>query len=437
MAAPIRCDELITRLRMNLGEPTEGTFGTTFYDGIREDVNELRFILNLAQEHFTWLCYSANQSLIQETVYFPVLSGVTRYTLSELFLAPVSLFHRTYNQEYPVEEANLDDIRARVRSNLSNYHFENFEITERAPLIAAQGVVGTSHETRITDADLDAVRVDDTAYNITDGSQGTIEAVNIPDGYVTVDGLRNGRSNRWQRGDVYQIDQREATRDAMDLFPKVTKSDTGKGHSGMASNWVVDADAVVYSIYAYISAIPSNFEEDERVILELVEDDNTVVGKGAREGLNSGKNEFEFLERVQIREDSIYSVRAYRAENNLSLDVDSIEVVVRTDPESLVLKQVRYPKPMELDSDLCEVPSWAIKGMLSYAHILAEKKASGNPIDDPGLKNDLKEDMKDAKSFMYKRGERGPHHILGGTRAEGFPFPSNYSRWLVDLGDFL
>ena len=438
MGMRLRCDELKAGFRFRLGEPTEGTFGRVYYEPIRDNMDELLYMLNEAQRVVTWLCYNANQTILETTTYLPVLSGVTRYTLPDRFLAPVSVFHRTYNQEYPVTRENLEEIRANTRSERYDYRYRYYEIRERVPRIAARGIVNEDSFTIIEDTDLEAVRVGDTCYNLTDNSQAEVEAVSPALERITIDGLSGGEVNRFQKGDVYQIDMREATCDAMDFWPKVTVGDTKQGYSGRYEDWTIQKDAVVRDVAAYISDFPSSYEDDERFIVEVYNHTtDEIVGNGAREGLDRGLNDFQFPDFFQLREDTRYSVRVVRADGGDTIDIDSILVTVKEDPESIAIKHASYPLPMEKDTDYFELPEFCIEATYVYAHILALKKQSRNPVTDPGLMAELRSWIADIKTHTYARDERGPHSVaaVGGNRDAGWPFPSNYGYSSVDILD--
>ena len=439
MARLTRCDELITRFRMRLGEPTEGTFGRTYYDGVRDNIDELRFILNDAQRHFTWLCYSANLSLIETSVFLSVLAGADRYTMPEEFIAPVKVFHRRASQEYEVTEENLLEIRSRNRVSHYNYHYEFYQIREKVPLILAQGVINqvdSENALRIIDPDIENARLGDIVYNLSDSSQGIVGTVNS-DG-VTVDKLVNGSANKFVRGDTYQIDTKEKLQDAIELYPTVSPSDTEALNVGRPTGWTVNADHVVHSVCCYISSLPSNLEADDRFICQLVHEDS-VIGDGAVVGLDTGRNDFPFVEVVQIREDTEYSVRVVRADGDQTIDVDSIEIVVHLDPESLEVRFASYPRIMQKDSDYCEMPEFSLEGTLAYGHVIAhQKKTGGRP--DPGLLAVVEQQKMECKKFQFARDERGPHSVmpvLDGNRYSGSPFPGNYSRGFVDPFDIL
>lgn len=434
MAELRQCSELVTNFRIRIGEPTPGTFGTVHYDGINKSINEIIAILNQAQHHVTWMCYSANQALLETTVYLEVLSGVSRYTLPEDFLGPVAVFHRTYGQAYEVERANLFEIRRSTRSERYDYRYRFYEIRENVPIISARGVINTDHAVQITDTGLESVRVGDTAYNLTDHSQGVINAVYPAINAISVEALNNGGANVWQKGDIYQIDMAEQTRDAIDFWPKVTKEDSEEVYKGDPTFQLTE-DSVVFRVAADVSEVPTAFEDDERVILRILQGSD-VVGEGARENLSTNYNVFYFPHFIQLREDVDYTVTVERADGG-SIAIDEIRVDAKIEPESVDVRYAKLPRPMTKLEDYCEVPSWALEAVYAYAHIIAQKKMSRNPNADRGLVAEFNTAIQDVKDFLYKRDERGPHQLpmLGGRRNTGNPYPGNYSVALVDPHD--
>ena len=267
-----------------MGEPRVGTFRTVRYDGINKDLDVLLSILNQAQLHVTWMCYSANAALLEDTFYLEVVSGVTRYTLPERTLALVSVFHRTYGQEYEVERANLFEIRRTTRSLRSDYRYRFYEVREQVPIISARGIISQDSPNRIEATGLAAVRVDDIFYNLTDDSQGIVKATFPALNAIATEDLEGGKRNSLKKGDVFQIDMAEKTRDAMDFWPMLSKEDSTIGYKGTPSNWVLTEDNVMFRVDAHITGIPTNFEQDERLVLNLLDSDDNVVAEGAKEG---------------------------------------------------------------------------------------------------------------------------------------------------------
>ena len=448
MARLRRCDELITEFRMRLGEPTAGTFGTVYYDGIRDNVDEIRSILNQAQEHVTWMCYSANQALLEKTTYIVVLNGVTRYTLPDDFLAPVSVFHRTYSQEYEVTRENLFLIRASTRTLRHDYRFKYYEIRENVPLISARGVMEQDSLNRIKSDGLGSVRLGDTCYNLTDNSQGIIEAVYPGIQTVQVDLLGGGNTNRFQIGDNYQIDMKEATRDAIDFWPAVDRADSRTVHTGTPTDWQINEDAIILGINTNFTLLSSLYEEDDRFTLQISETDGgRIIAEAGKEGLTDGTNVFGFPRPLQLREDTRYRVRVHSPQYRVRvqspdtvLTPDSIDVTAQTPEESVEIRYSHLPRRMEKATDYCEMPSWSINGVYAYGHIIAQKKQSRNPNADPGLMIEFKEEMASIKKFIFARDERGPHAVptVAGNRAGGnWPYPSNWGYSAVDVFDLL
>ena len=438
MAELVRVDEVITGFRVRIGEPREGTYRRVYYDGINSELDELLFILNEAQRHLTWICYSANQPLLEKTFDLEVISGVGHYTLPEDFLAVIAVFYRTYGQEYEVSRENLIEVRRATRSLRTDYRYRFYEVREQVPLIAARGVISEDSENRIQATGLNTVRVDDMVYNLTDDSHALVKATFPALNAIMTEPLDGGKVNAFQKGDIFQIDMAEQTRDAIEFWPTVTVEDSAVGYAGSSTDFMLTEDNVMFRISATISEQPSGYEADERITLNLVDADDNVIAEGSREGLVTGVNDFYFPDFVQLQEDTEYSVQVLRASNGNELPVSRIEVLVREVPSSVQIHYARLPRPMKTRKDYCEIPSWALNAVYAYAHILAHKKMSRNPVPDRGLVAEFEREFENVKSFLYKRDERGPHSYMGGGgRINNWPFPSNYGTAYGSIFDFL
>ena len=436
MSELIRADQAITAFRMRLGENRVGTFRTVYYDGINSELDEVLFLLNEAQRHLTWLCYSANQPLLEATFDLEVVGGVSRYTLPSDFLAAIAVFYRTYGQEYEVERENLIEVRRSTRSYQSDYRYHFYEVREKVPIIAARGVISEDSMNRIVSTGLGSVRVGDTVYNLTDDSQALVNATFPALNAITTETLDAGKVNAFQKGDIFQIDMAEQTRDAIEFWPTVDVEDSALGYAGTPADFMLTEDNVMFRIEANISEQPTGYEADERFTLRLEDENCNLIAEGAREGIRSGANEFNFPDFVQLQEDTEYTVRVLRANGN-ELPVSRIEIFVRETPSSVLITYAKLPRPMMSRKDYCEIPSWAMNGLYAYAHILAQKKMSRNPNPDRGLVAEFKEEYENIKSFLYKKDERGPHSYMGESRQRAFPFPSNYGHAVGSLFDFL
>ena len=430
MSMLIRADQLITNFRLRLGEPREGTFRKIFYDGINSNVDELLTILNQAAEHVCWISYSANHSLLEDTFYIEVLSNVTRYTLPELFLGPVAVFHHSYGQEYEVQRANLLEIRAQTRSQYSDFVFRYYEIREQVPIMAApRGIISEESETRITASRLSAVRVGDTVHNLTDESQGVVNATFPGINAISVEELAGGKTNIFQKGDIFQIDMAEKTRDAMDFWPEVAVDNFTTVYIGIPQNIILQEDNVLFQAEATILSLPSGFEKDERFTLKVYDEDDAEVAEGARKGLAVGTNDFSlpsFPDMVQLREDVAYRVRVFRADSGDEIPTSKVSLIARDAAPSVEVRNACLPRPMTKRTDYCEIPSWGLPAVYAYGHILAQKKMSRNPNPDRGLMEEFKMEIENIKSYKFKLDERGPHSLTGRNRGRSWNFPGNY-----------
>jgi hypothetical protein len=430
MAELLRADKAITNFRIRLGEPRLGTFRTVRYDGINDNVDELLEILNEAQRHVTWICYSANHALLEDTFYIEVLNGVTRYTLPELFLGPVAVFHHSHGQEYEVERANLFEVRAQTRSQYSDYVFRYYEIREQVPIMSApRGIVAEDSENRVVGVNMSAVRVGDTVHNLTDDSQGIVNATFPSLNTVSVEKMTGGKTNIFQKGDIYQIDMAEKTRDAIDFWPQINVDDFSSVYTGLPRDIILQEDNVLFQVQANIQALPSGFEQDEQLTLKIFDEDDRMIVEGAREGLIVGTNDFtlpEFPDMVQLREDVAYTTRVFRADNGDEVPVNRITLITRDIPPSVEVRNACLPRPMVKRTDYCEIPIWAMNAVYAYAHIIAQKKMSRNPNADRGLMEEFLMEVDNIKSYKFKLDERNTGSLMLGNRRRGWNFPGNY-----------
>ena len=456
MARLQQCKELLAIFRMRLGEPTVGTFGNIYYDEINENVHELLSILNQAQDHVTWICYSANLSLLEKSIELLVEPDVVTYILPEDYIGEVSVFHRVRGQEYRVDPDNLDEIRGSTRSTSYNdYRFRSYEIRENVPLPAARGIVHTdSTEGRIlaggSAGGLGLVRVGDTVYNLTDRSETVVDVINYGDdgavSSVDVESLEFGDANRFQVGDQFQIDMKEATRDAIALWPHVKGAGVKSFYNGTADGFSLTEDSIIINeaVATPQSNKPPSFESDERVVLRITDDsDGSVVAYASRKGLLFGKsNQFLFSDDVQLREDVSYSASIRRevdAEFMPDIDVSRIEFSGRDVSNFIAFKYARLPRKITSLEDYCEMPSWSMEAVYAYGHIIAFKKMARGQVSDPALVNEFNTQIAEIKNYRYRRDERGPHSIpilgLSGSGRGDSPFPGNYSVGFVDPFD--
>ena len=430
MAEALRADEVITKFRLRLGEPREGTFRIVRYDGINSNLDELLEIINESQQHVTWICYSANHSLLEDTFYIEVLNGVTRYTLPELTLGPVAVFHHSHGQEYEVERANLFEIRAQTRSRQSDFVFRYYEIREQVPILSApRGVVSENSPNQLVASDVNAVRVGDIVHNLTDGSQGVVNAIFPTIHAASVEALAGGKTNIFQQGDVFQIEMAEKTRDAIDFWPEINVDNFSTIYTGQPRHIILQEDNVLSQVGAKILSLPSGFEQDEQLILRVFDEDDEVVIEGAREGLEIGTNDFslpKFPNMVQLREDVDYTVRVFRAENGNEVPVNQVSLTARDTPPSVEVRRACLPRPMKKRTDYCEIPVWAMPAVYAYGHILAQKKMSRNPNPDRGLMEEFLMEIENIKDYKFKLDERNTGSLMLGNRRRGWNYPGNY-----------
>ena len=451
MARAQQAKELFAIFRMRLGEPTEGTFRTVYYDEIAKNINEVMSIFNQAQDHVAWICYSANQSLLETSVELLLEPGVTRYILPEDYIGDVSVFHRIGGQEYEIVPENLDEVRRSTRLPLTDYRFRCYEIREGVPLVSARGIITTGSNNRITAGgaagSLNSVRVGDVVYNLTDRSQSVVERlVYDEDGQeggqvsaVEVGSLNSGLVNRFYAGDRFQVDMKEATRDAIDLFPKVANAGIKSFYSGSSSFSLSQDNVIVDTADITPESLPDDLESDDRVIL-VIESGDEIIANATALGLSQGSNKFFFPNVIQLRERVNYTARiiwhSVGRPVPVTIGVSRLELHGRDVSNFIDFKYAKLPRKIESLEDYCEMPSWSMEAVYSYGLILAYKKMTRALTADPGLVNEFNGKIKEIEDYRYRRDSRGPHSMLGdGRRVDNNPFPGNYAVGYVDPFD--
>lgn len=214
-----------TRVRLRIGELTNGTFGIEDYEDDKE-VDELKITINEAQisvcrDLFTqqWMPFRRLGTSI------PVISGQTFYTLPKDYIQLVDIYHKKEDQPpLPLKPKILSNYRGQDQNAAFDGYFQYYEVSGQVGEILAEGVVTWIDENFQFAADevsLTHVRIGDIVTNLTDGSQGVI--TEFGSGIAKLgDGLYGGRSNLMQYGDEFTIQSREETRFNLEVWPEIS-----------------------------------------------------------------------------------------------------------------------------------------------------------------------------------------------------------------------
>ena len=214
------------------------------------------------------------------------------------------------------------------------------------PIIIARGIISEKSPRVIQSTGLTPTRVGDKVYNLTDDSQGIVSAVFPAINTIEIQKLSGGKTNVFQKGDIFQVDMQEKTRDAIDFYPQLTREDSRTVYVGKPTSFMLTEDNVMFSIAATIPEHQSEgfnsgrqlvlnlgdaahrlvfdlqcdpvqqtpyqlseLEDDTRFILNLVDENDKIVAVGARKEISAGVNRFYFPYLVQLEEGMNYSVQ--------------------------------------------------------------------------------------------------------------------------------
>ena len=250
------------RVRLRLGELTDGTWETQAeYEG-NQEIDELKMLVNDAQisvcrDLFTqqWMPFRRLQEVL------PIFSQQTIYTLPADYIQMVNVYHHKENQipllleprilsKYRQRDPNYADTSAS-----SGSYFRYYEVSGQIGEVLAEGTVtwiDDAFQFAADNADLQNVRVGDIVNNLTDKSQGVI--TEFGSGIATLgDRLHGGRSNRIQYGDEFMIQSREENRFVLETWPPITLTEqkletTQTRVSNARIGFTPDIDSTIESI---------------------------------------------------------------------------------------------------------------------------------------------------------------------------------------------
>ena len=349
----------------------------------------------------------------------------------------------------------------------------------------------------VTDDEGNVAEVGDVVWNITDGSSAAISAVTDTDTLTFSTGLTGGFRNVFEQGDVYEVRQQEHNRKTMNVWPipndigaSEDVSFTGTKDASIAigntggveqqvsqmfqtGNANVVLSSVIIELGATTGAPGGNFTV--RIETDSSGPSGTLVAPTSKGTLKtvtaSGSNEVFLLEPVELAPLTNYHIRAqlpaqsaYYSTNDHYLtwatDTDNgysggtsytfatptwtavaandhfFKTKVQDGEEHLIVHYARYPMSLDSDTDLFEVPEYAMGAVYLYAEYQAYltartidlAKESKREYDEEVAR--LKKDMLDQYAPPYKavrqvRGRLpGRHNNLRVTRYDPAKYPT-------------
>ena len=142
--------QLKKELRLRLGEPLDGTYGseTTYQTnaGTTEQLDELKLIIELAEEQLAVDLSEANGKalIVKNDHKIPVVRGQWKYLLPTDFLR-VQMLQHLYSGTYYTLQSDRVAIRFhKFDSSLTSSQFTSYDIQGSEPSILAQGYASTA-----------------------------------------------------------------------------------------------------------------------------------------------------------------------------------------------------------------------------------------------------------------------------------------------------
>ena len=369
--------DLKTELRLRIGEPTDGTVGSSVTYQDETGVDEAALALNLAQKKVCDDALSTGFALLQGRKKMAVVSSTREYSLPSDFTSVLDLFHLHNGSYYRLSRHPLRMMKDRLSVNTTGTTYSHYDVFGRAGEVLLESTVTTGGVSSFVDnlqnftsGALGAVG--DIVFNLTDGSYGTITVV---DGNtVTVDRLVGGRNNEFDLNDRYHIETKEQILDILHVYPAITaggdlvtvQGNTAWGGSSTLTYTPAD-EAILYSISVTLdSPLPTT-----PVRVSVTDTANATLGS-----VVVGSNEAVFSEGIKLD--------GGVARNIIVTDADGAAVTptyysikAYTGTEELELYYSRIPVNMSANTDYSELPDWAREAILLWAIYLTSCKIFG------------------------------------------------------------
>ena len=440
----VTLSEAIVNIRMRMSDPHQGTIGIIRYDRLTESIDEMKLIANEAAREVAVACCTPTTALLRSNnVRFQVISGKTEYGIQDDYLSVDYMQYIKNGIEFPIFPRDMRDFPPDKRERAdtaqsSDLRYRYYDIYGIGAVEKQIGVVRQDSLNEIHDpfSTFDDIRIGDTVFNRSDGSQALVTNVVpgskvlnennetiIEPGYVVIDQLDGGYSNRFVQGDAYVISSKEDIAESLHLWPQIEFDDTNvKVYSGAALNWNVQEPFTMHGVDVYITEIPDNLEPDDRLIVEVLRDGELVTTDPpsvvSKVGIESGLNHFEFDAQVftsgiLIQEDTDYTIRA--SIKGTELTIDYITVYAFGTSDYISMSYSRLPAKMENDFDICEIPPYALGMYYTQAQIIATKKVTGAKSADPNLLAERELQKREIEDLLWNRTPRGVSYMSDRT----------------------
>ena len=368
--------DLKTELRLRIGEPTDGTVGSSVTYQDETGVDEATLALNLAQKKVCDDALSIGYALLQGRKNMAVVNSTREYSLPSDFSSVLDLFHLHDGSFYRLSRHPLRMMKDRLSVNTTGTTYTHYDVFGRAGDVLVESTVTTGGVDILTDSlknfstgSLGAVG--DIVFNLTDGSHGTITAL-APGGNnstLQVGELVGGRNNEFDLNDRYHIETKEQILDVLHVYPAIsvgadlyTAQATTSWGSNATLSWTPTDEVILYSITVNLG---STITYPARIAISGV----------ARATLNSG-SEGVFARGIKLDAGVAYNITVADS-LGASVTPTSYSIKGYTGSEELELHYSRVPMDMSALTDYCELPDWAKEAILLWAIYLSTCKMFG------------------------------------------------------------
>ena len=413
MAQAVTLKQLETGLRRRLAATDGGLFGDVHYPNLDPDetTNEIWDALNEAQNAVARDIYdSETYPFVRLQHEITVLDGTDNYTLPYDFIAEDQVRHVRGSFSQELTKSLIKDIRSGYDDIYKGSRYLYYDVRGFDSIYISRGIATSSHLTRLMDenGDFSSVRVGDTLYNITDGSEG--EVTGFSSGYVTTE-LMGGRVNEFRVGDTYGIATAEQNRWVLQVWPKISAGQR-QIYKGALSPIELTAGDIVDRVRVRFEELPDDYESDERVhfqFFDVANDEPTdeLVDDAASgiQNVKIGWNEIPFRQ-FQARQDETFALVANREDGRAIASVEAELFAPSTD--RLLLDYARCPRVMRAPNSIFEFPTEFVTTVYARAKIiLLEKIQDDNSSGSQRYYQEYDYELEKTKENLWNRGQSG------------------------------
>lgn len=376
--------DLKNELRQRLSESTAGTWGVVQYENDPK-YDELGEAIFRGQRKICEDALQTNKGVLEGKFTFPIQKGVYQYELKGDFLSVLMLQHFHNEKFVDVRHRNISLFTAGDDPNsTTDGPYQFFDVAGARAALIDEGVCTNASSSATvlnntnTNLEILGARVGDKVLNLSDKSSANLTRVATTTQLVT-DGLTDGKQNRFERNDRYQILNGGENRMELVVWPPLTSADREEVVAQQTIlTFTLTINRIVHSIEATLSAAVTNPIRVE--IFDVMAGD--IYQKTDPESIAAvdesvvGTNEFFFesgilVDTSQMRLDFYDGLGAAVTPTNVT-------VYAFTGNEFLLGRYARYPRKMTRETESSELPTYTNQAALLWAEYLLYPKLTGS-----------------------------------------------------------